>query len=270
MSKRPSRVHFTSSGVHSAHSTASALVAPRLHRRQHLLGVLLLEELRAGDEVRPARCRRAPARRRRGRCPSRPRRASRATARAGRAAGRAARVSNASARCASSVTMTNRSGVVFTAPRACRLPAIVRLRLVQRVHRDLVEPVLERVALRVAARLAAHEERNLLQLLLRIRQPARIERDRAGLGAAGATADAAAAIAGDLSASWRSAVCRRPDPPPSPPTRARCAGGSGAAPSANSKSSRNICSRCSSSPIMSGCTHVSKITLAPSKPICGE
>ena len=34
--------------------------------------------------------------------------------------------------------------------------------------------------------------------------------------------------------------------------------------------SRNMSSRCSSRPIISGCTQVSKITLAPSKPICGE
>ena len=44
----------------------------------------------------------------------------------------------------------------------------------------------------------------------------------------------------------------------------------GAAPSWNSKSSRNMCSRCSSSPIISGCTQLSKITFAPSMPICGE
>ena len=44
----------------------------------------------------------------------------------------------------------------------------------------------------------------------------------------------------------------------------------GAAPSPNSGSSRNIPSRCSSRPIISGWTQVSKRTLAPSKPICGE
>ena len=44
----------------------------------------------------------------------------------------------------------------------------------------------------------------------------------------------------------------------------------GAASSWNSKSSRNIASRCSSRPIISGWTQVSKMTLAPSKPICGE
>jgi hypothetical protein len=47
---------------------------------------------------------------------------------------------------------------------------------------------------------------------------------------------------------------------------ARC---DGPAASENSKSSRNMVSRCSSSPMTSGCTQVSKITLAPSKPICG-
>jgi hypothetical protein len=51
MSNLPSRVHFTSSGVHSAHSTASASSATREHRRQHFLGVLFLEELRAGTTM---------------------------------------------------------------------------------------------------------------------------------------------------------------------------------------------------------------------------
>ena len=40
-------------------------------------------------------------------------------------------------------------------------------------------------------------------------------------------------------------------------------------PSTNSKSWRNMPIRCSSRPIISGCTQLSKITFAPSKPICG-
>ena len=53
---------------------------------------------------------------------------------------------------------------------------------------------------------------------------------------------------------------------PTTPSPFKC---DGPASSENSKSSRNIVSRCSSSPITSGWTQVSKITLAPSKPICG-
>ena len=44
----------------------------------------------------------------------------------------------------------------------------------------------------------------------------------------------------------------------------------GPAESWNSKSSRNMVNRCSSKPMTSGWTQVSKMTLAPSQPICGE
>ena len=66
---------------------------------------------------------------------------------------------------------------------------------------------------------------------------------------------AAAGLAQDSGAAGRAAAEPRCD---------------GAAASWNSKSSRNICSRCSSRPIISGWTRVSNRTFAPSNPICGE
>ena len=54
-------------------------------------------------------------------------------------------------------------------------------------------------------------------------------------------------------------LCAAPEP--------KCEAG---AASWNSKSPRNIVSKCSSRPIIKGWTQVSKITFAPSKPICGE
>ena len=101
------------------------------------------------------------------------------------------------------------------------------------------DAALQREALGVAAGLAAHEERDLAEFASRPR--------RCQCGARGAITGCGARLGARLAG--------------------RC---EGAAASLNSKSSRNMCSRCSSRPIISGWTQVSKITLAPSKPICGE
>ena len=89
----------------------------------------------------------------------------------------------------------------------------------------------QREALGVAARLAAHEERNLSQFLLGV---------------------ALSQVA--RSAAARSAARRRPVA-----TRGSRRDATAPASSWNSKSSRNMPSRCSSRPIISGCTQVSKM-----------
>ena len=160
--------------------------------------------------------------------------------------------------------------------------------IVERLQRDRGDAALSGVAFGVASGLAADEEGDLRQLLLRVLGPggSRPRRRRPGRRRLRWAPRRAAAR-------WRSQ--RRPPrrwvravPRAAPGAgcrerrgRERSLAWAGActwpaprceapAPSWNSKSSRNIVSRCSSRPIISGWTQVSNSTLAPSKPICGE
>ncbi len=145
-------------------------------------------------------------------------------------------MSRRSACCACSTTPARWLSIVTrTMRRGMRSAREVRFGIVQRLDGDGGEAGLGREALRVAAGLAAHEERDLAQFLF-------------GIGAQRAASAFVLTIG-------LAAPAPRCDAPAS---------------SWNSKSSRNMCSRCSSSPIISGCTQVSNRTFAPSKPICGE
>ena len=160
--------------------------------------------------------------------------------RARQACGR--RASAALARWLSIVTITTR--IADAAWRRPASAAEVRFGIVERLDGDGGDAALAGEALGVAACLAAHEERDLAAAPSRRRRPRRRWR-RAG--AVGAAARPAAALDGCGAA--RPAAARRPSRPGARARRRR-----------GTRSRRGTCaSRCSSRPIISGCTQVSKM-----------